>query len=215
MDPMIYANNLEKYLEEHSSPEDAILTKIYRETYLNMLNPRMVAGHIQGLLLSFLSEMIQPSSILEIGTFSGYSAICLAKGLAKGGVLHTIDVDDECLERANGYFKEAGLENAIKSHHGNAIDIIPTLNKTFDIIFIDGEKSEYPEYLNVSLTSLKSGGYIIADNILWNGKVIDPSQNQDKSSNAVRLFNKMIHDNQNLVKVFLPLRDGLLIARQK
>jgi len=207
--------DLEAYLEKFSTPEDPILKQIYRETNLRHLNPRMITGHIQGQLLTLLSGMIKPEYILEIGTFTGYSAICLAKGLNKNGKLHTIEVNDEIADIARGYFQLAGLDNKIIIHTGNALSIVPSLNMQFDLIYIDGEKREYPDYFKLCITYLKAGGFIIADNVLWNGKVLEPLSIHDPATKAVNEFNKLVGENQQLEKIFLPLRDGLLIARLK
>jgi caffeoyl-CoA O-methyltransferase len=212
---MISSIDLEEYLEKHSTSEDPVLKQIYRETNIRQLNPRMITGHIQGQLLTLLSGMIRPEFILEIGTFTGYSAICLAKGLSQKGKLHTIEIKDEIAEIARGYFKQAGYDDKIEIHIGDALSVIAALNIQFDLIYIDGEKREYPEYLKICLTHLKKGGYLIADNVLWNGKVLESSSVQDSATRAVNDFNRMIGENNHLEKTFLPLRDGLLIARFK
>ena len=207
--------DLEDYLEKHSSTEDAILKKIYRETNIRMLNPRMVTGHLQGQFLAMLSKMIKPDLILEIGTFTGYSAICLSKGLSPGGMLHTIEINDEIAEIAVDNIKLAGIKNKIEIHKGNALEVVPLLNKKFDLIFIDGEKKEYPEYYKICCRYLKVGGYLIADNILWNGKVLETESNFDVATKAISDFNNLISSNKNFEKTFLPIRDGLLIALLK
>ena len=210
---MISSNDLEQYLERFSTPEDPILKQIYRETNIRMLNPRMITGHIQGQLLSLLSKMIKPNLILEIGTYTGYSAICLARGLNQGGKLHTIEINDEVAGIAKGYITKAGLDKSIEIHTSNAISLIPALNLQFDLIYIDGEKREYPEFYNVCIKCLKPGGYLIADNVLWDGKVLESSAIYDPATRAVNEFNRLVGENQQLEKIFLPLRDGLLIAR--
>jgi len=207
--------NLEQYIELHSTPELSILSKIYRETNVRFLNPRMVSGHIQGLLLTMLSKMINPDLILEIGTFTGYSAICLAQGLKPKGKLHTIEVNDEISPIANGYFVEAGLTDSIIEHVGDARKIIPLLNCNFDLIFIDGEKNEYPEYYQICVDILNPGGLLIADNVLWNEKIIDPNFKEDKTTKAILRFNKLIHDDTRFENLILPIRDGFTIARKK
>jgi predicted O-methyltransferase YrrM len=203
-----------KYAEEHSTPELPILNKIYRETNIRYLNPRMVSGHIQGAMLSILSKMVQPTHILEIGTFTGYSAICLAQGLRSGGKVHTIEIKDEIAEVANQYFIEAGLVEKIMLHIGNAIEVVPAINLTFDIIYIDGEKREYTEYYYTCINFLKTGGYLIADNVLWDGKVLNISSNNEASTKSVMEFNDLINNNPNLENLLLPIRDGLMIARK-
>jgi predicted O-methyltransferase YrrM len=206
--------DLEQYIENHSSAELPILKEIYKETYLNQLNPRMVSGHNQGLFLIMISKMIKPKSILEIGTFTGYSAICMAQGLTPDGVLHTIEIDDEVASQTKLSFDKSGLGNKIELHVGSALDIIGKLNTSFDLIFIDGEKREYPQYFELCLKHLNVGGYLIADNVLWNEKVIDPAMNEDKATKAVKQFNDMVHANSNLLHVLLPLRDGLIMCQK-
>jgi len=212
---MISSNDLEQYLERFSTPEDPILRKIYRETNIRMLNPRMNTGHIQGQLISMLSGMLNPALILEIGTFTGYSAICLSKGLIPGGKLHTIELNDEVADIARGYFMLAGLEQNIVTHIGNALSIIPSLKLNFDLIYIDGEKREYPEYFKLSMACLKPGGYLIADNVLWDGKVLESEDKYDPATKAINDFNELVGNCRLLEKIFLPLRDGLLIAQLK
>jgi predicted O-methyltransferase YrrM len=212
---MEHQQNVEQYIELHSSPELPILSKIYRETNVKFLNPRMVSGHIQGMLIAMLSKMINPGLILEIGTFTGYSAICLAQGLKPEGKLHTIEINDEISPVAHGYFVEAGLEKKIIEHVGDARKIIPLLNLNFDLIFIDGEKREYPEYFNICTGFLKPGGYLLADNVLWNEKIIDPNFKDDPTTQAIITFNKFVRDGKRLENLILPIRDGLTIARKK
>jgi caffeoyl-CoA O-methyltransferase len=208
-------NDLEKYIEQHSAAEEPLLTKIYRETNIRMLNPRMITGHIQGLMLTMLCRMIRPSLVLEIGSFTGYSAICLARGLSVSGKVHTIEIDDELIGIAYGYFCEAGLQNKIIQHTGDANKIIPSLDMKFDLIYIDGEKKEYPDYFDLVINRLNMGGYMIADNVLWGGKVIDPDSVDDTATKAIKKFNKMVQDDSRLENVLLPLRDGMMIARMR
>jgi caffeoyl-CoA O-methyltransferase len=212
---MTFQDELEIYAEKHSSTELPILSKIYRETNIRMLNPRMVSGHLQGLFLSMLSKMIAPKTILEIGTFTGYSAICLSQGLAHGGKLHTIEINDELAETAKAYFVEAGLEDSIVQHIGDAREIIPNLQFQFDLIFVDGEKREYPEYYKLCCNSLKPGGLLLADNVLWNGKVIDDESNTDTATKAIQEFNESVKNDPMFENLLLPLRDGLMMARKK
>lgn len=205
---------LEEYLEQYSSDELPILNKIYRETNIRLLNPRMVSGHITGLLLALISKMICPSKILEIGTYTGYSAICLAQGIKSHGKVITIEIDDEIAEIAQGYFNEGGYSEKIELLVGDALIIVPTLNYEFDLIYIDGEKAEYPDYLEVCLPKLKEGGILIADNVLWSEKVLGNEENMDTATKAIAHFNKKIKENNALEKVLLPLRDGLFICRK-
>jgi caffeoyl-CoA O-methyltransferase len=160
-------DNLEKYLLDHSSPEDPVLEDLYRQTHVRFVNPNMVSGHLQGRLLEMISKMIQPENILEIGTFTGYSAICLAKGLRPGGKLITIELNDELTAFARSYFEKAGLSSSIEQRTGNALDIIPQLDILFDLVFIDADKREYIDYYRVLLDKVKPGGFILADNVLW------------------------------------------------
>jgi predicted O-methyltransferase YrrM len=206
--------DLEEYIEKHSSEELPILQKIYRETHIKYLNPRMVCGHIQGLFLSMISKMIAPSNILEIGTFTGYSAICLAQGLREGGKLLTIEIDEEMAEIASNYIDEAGMHE-IEVVNGDALEIISELTQLFDIIYIDGEKREYPQYLSLCLPHLKSGGFLIADNVLWSGKILSTVTADDKATLAVKEFNESMANNSQLEKVLLPLRDGIYVCRKK
>lgn len=211
---MNLSNDIELYIEKHSSAASPLLQKLYRETHLKMLNPRMLSGHIQGMLLSMISEMCKPSNILEIGTFTGYSAICLAKGLKPDGILHTIEINDETAAFAESYFAEAGLQDKIKLHVGDACEVIKGLNTKFDLVFIDGEKREYPTYFHLCADLINPGGYIIADNVLWDGKVVDPASADDTATRAILEFNKLITEDVRFENFLLPLRDGLMIARR-
>ncbi|MFP4059523.1 MAG: O-methyltransferase [Bacteroidales bacterium] len=202
---------LESYLQEHSSPEPRILKELDRETHLKALFPSMLSGHLQGRLLSLLSKMIEPELILEIGTFTGYSAICLAEGMKKEGELHTIDINDELSPFHEKYFKKTGKN--IITHTGNALDIIPKLPIQFDLVFIDGDKREYPRYLEIVLHHIRKGGYIIADNTLWYGKVFQKNNDIDFYTRGIVEFNEMVKNNEHLEKVILPLRDGLSLIR--
>jgi len=205
--------NLEKYLTEHSSPEDPLLAELYRETHIRFVNPNMVTGHIQGKILEFISHMINPEMILEVGTFTGYSAICLARGLKPGGKLYTIETNDELLEFSRSYFLRAGLAEKIIQLTGSAREIIPSLEITFDLAYIDGDKREYIEYYKNIIPKMKPGGYIIADNVLWGDKVLD-SDTKDPQTKGIIEFNEMIREQKNIEKVILPVRDGLMIIRK-
>jgi predicted O-methyltransferase YrrM len=205
---------IEKYVHDHSSPEDPVLEELYRETYLRFVNPNMVTGHIQGKLLEFISKMICPSLILEIGTFTGYSAICLARGVKPGGKLFTIEVNDEHKEFSDTWFKKAGVDHVITQYTGKAQDIIPGLSQQFDLVFIDGDKREYSDYYKVTIDKVRSGGVIIADNVLWGEKVLD-SGSKDPQTRGIIEFNEMIMRDKNIEKVILPLRDGLMLIRKK
>jgi predicted O-methyltransferase YrrM len=204
---------IEAYALNHSDDESAILKKINRETYANVLMPRMLSGHMQGNALRMLSKMIQPKQILEIGTYTGYSGICLAEGLQKGGKLHTIDINDELEKMVRSYFEEAKLTEYINYYIGNALEIIPTINEKFDMVFIDADKTNYANYYNLVFDKVNSGGYIIADNVLWSGKVLDDKK--DKDTLAIDEYNKIVHSDSRVERMLLPIRDGLMIARKK
>jgi caffeoyl-CoA O-methyltransferase len=207
-------SSLEKYLLDHSSCEDPVLEDLYRQTHTRFVNPNMVSGHLQGKLLELISKMIQPENILEIGTFTGYSAICLAKGLKPGGKLITIDVNDEYTDFAQSYFERTGLSSCIEQTTGDALRIIPDLSVKFDLVFIDGDKREYTDYYRVLTGKVKPGGIILADNVLWGGKVID-GNNRDPQARGIIDFNEMINKQTDVESLILPQRDGLMIIRKK
>lgn len=206
---------LTKYILEHSSPEDPVLYELDRETNISILRPRMLSGHIQGLLLEMLCQMIQPSRILEIGTFTGYSAICMAKGLKEGGKLHTIEVNDELEWIATKYIEKAGLRERIVQHIGDACEIIPGLDECFDFVFLDGDKREYSRYYDLVFDKVGSGGYLLADNILWDGKVVEEVDCRDGQTVGILDFNKKVKDDPRVSQVILPIRDGLMLIRKK
>lgn len=208
-----HSNDLEDYLLKHTTKEDDVLYELNRHTHLTSLQPRMLSGPTQGKLLEMLSRMLAPKRILEIGTYTGYSALCLAKGLQDDGHLHTIEINDEICDTALTFFQKARMENKITLHVGNAIDVIPTLNQTFDLVLIDGDKRQYPDYLRIVLPILRVNGYIIADNVLWGGKVL-LNQPDDLYTKGVMNFNTMVNDDPSLEQVLLPLRDGLMIIRK-
>jgi predicted O-methyltransferase YrrM len=205
---------IEKFLKDHSTPEDPVLEDLYRQTYIRFVNPNMVCGHLQGKLLEIISKMISPSAILEIGTFTGYSAICLARGLKAEGRLITIDVNDELSEFTSSYFQKAGISEKIQQITGRAQDIIPGLYQDFDLVYIDGDKREYTEYYNLIINKVKPGGFIIADNVLWGGKVID-KKTRDVQAKGIIRFNEMIKRQKNIENVILPVRDGLMLIRKR
>jgi caffeoyl-CoA O-methyltransferase len=202
---------LSDYSASHTTPESDLLKRINRDTHANVLKPRMLSGHLQGRLLSMISHMIKPSSVLEIGTYTGYSAICLAEGLKPGGKLITIDRNEELETKLKAYFKEAGLDNTIDLRIGNALQIIPALNTTFDLVFIDADKENNSNYFDAVIDRVPSGGYILADNVLWSGKVIDQT---DKDTRAVTAFNDKVHNDPRVENVLLPVRDGIMIMRK-
>lgn len=206
---------LSKYILEHSSPEDPVLYELDRETNISILRPRMLSGHIQGLLLEMLCRMIQPSRILEIGTFTGYSAICMAKGLKEGGKLHTIELNDELEWIATKYIEKAGLREQIVQHIGDACEIIPVLDERFDFVFLDGDKRDYCQYYDLVFDKVRPGGYLLVDNILWDGKVVEEVDRRDGQTIGILEFNKKVKDDPRVSQVVLPLRDGLMLIRKQ
>jgi len=204
---------MEEYILEHLNAESSILNELYRHTNLNVPYSGMISGHEQGRLLSMLSCMINPSHILEIGTYTGYSAICLAEGLKSGGHLHTIEINDELTDTANLFFEKAGLSDKITVHVGDALEIIPKLNIVFDLVFIDAAKKQYLEYYHAIFDKVKCGGYIIVDNILWYGKVADPNI-WDETTNELRKFNDFVANEKRVEKAIIRNRDGLFILRK-
>jgi predicted O-methyltransferase YrrM len=212
---MITHKNIEKYITDHTTAEDPLLAELNRETYLKALNPRMLSGHPQGRVLEMISKLIQPETILEIGTYTGYSALCLAKGLRNGGKMHTIEYNDEIVKFPKKYFKKAGLENKITLHVGDALRIIPTLNTTFDLIFIDADKKQYLDYYNLCINHLNPGGIILTDNVLWDGKVVRESEKNDPDTKAILDFNKTMANDDNIEVIILPVRDGISVVRKK
>ncbi len=205
---------VEEYSMLHTTKESELLNKIDRETHLEVLRPRMLSGHFQGRLLSMLSKMISPYRILEIGTYTGYSAICLAEGLTEDGKLYTIDINEELEDRVRQYFLESKYNQQIDLIIGDALNLIPRLNESWDIVFIDADKKNYTKYFNMVVASVKSGGYIIADNVLWSGKVVE-KDHLDEDTLALRVFNDTLSKDPRFEVVLLPVRDGLLIARKK
>lgn len=205
---------LEQYISSHSSPEDPVLEDLYRQTHLRFVNPNMATGHLQGKFLEFISVMIKPENILEIGTFTGYSAICLAKGLRPEGKLITIELNDELASFSHSYFCKAGVESKITQLTGNALEIIPGLNIMFDLVFIDGDKREYIEYYRLIIDKVKPGGFILADNVLWGGKVLE-YETTDPQARGIIDFNDMISEEIIIEDVIIPLRDGLMLIRKK
>lgn len=204
---------LEKYIQDNSAAEDPVLWELSRETFLKVQMPQMLSGHLQGIFLEFISRMIQPGRILEIGTFTGYSAICMAKGLVSDGVLYTIDVNEELRTMAEKYFAKAGLADKIKLLTGDARKIIPDLNETFDLVFIDADKLNYGAYYDLVFDKVRPGGYIIADNVLWSGKVVE--EKKDKDTQAIDAYNKKVKEDKRVKSFILPLRDGLNIAQKQ
>lgn len=207
-------NKLEKFLYEHTTPEDPVLEDLYRQTHIRFVNPNMATGHLQGKFLEFISRMIKPEYILEIGTFTGYSAICLARGLRSGGRVITLEVNDELSAFARSYFTRAGLGSEITQVIGKAQEIIPSLDMMFDLIFIDGDKREYTEYYRLAIDKLRPGGFILADNVLWGGKAMDP-ESTDPQAMGILSFNDLIKNDTTIEKLIIPLRDGLMLIHRK
>jgi len=200
---------------QHTEKEPELLQKLNHETWEKVLIPRMLSGHLQGRVLSLLSHMINPKTILEIGTYTGYSAICLAEGLQEGGELHTIDINEELESMVSKYLEKANLQNTIFNHLGNAMDIIPTLNKTYDLVFIDADKINYSNYYDLVFDSVNQGGYIIADNVLWSGKVVHNKTEKDADTLALIAYCKKVNADNRVQNVLFPIRDGLMIVRKK
>jgi len=205
--------DLHKYIEDHSEPESTLLQKINRETHLHVLKPRMLSGHLQGRVLSMISHMIRPKNILEIGTYTGYSALCMAEGLQKGGTLTTLDNNEEVSHRTKSYFEASAYANQIEMIIGNAGEIIPTLKQNWDMVFIDADKANYSNYFDLVIDQVNTNGLIIADNVLWSGKIADPSK-KDEDTEALRIFNKKVTDDPRVQNVLFPIRDGLMMIRK-
>jgi len=207
---------LETYVQHHSEVESDLLNELNRETYLKVLQPRMLSGHLQGRILSMYSKLIQPKCILEIGTYTGYSALCLAEGLAEGGTLHTIEKNEELRPIINRFVERAGFNDRIKLHIGDALSVIDLMEATFDLVFIDADKTNYLNYYEAVLPRMKSGGCIIADNVLWSGKVLDEQElKNDPDTALLNEFNKAVTSDDRVENVLLPVRDGLMIIRKK
>ena len=206
---------IERYCEEIASAESAKLTLIDRQTHLKFVKPQMICGNWQGTLLKILSLLIKPKMILEIGTFTGYATVCLSEGMLGEGTIHTIEVDKEKADFLHQTFIANDLQDRIKLHIGDALSVIPTINEQFDIIFIDADKASYPQYYKLCKDKLNKGGVLLADNILWYGKVALAENDKDKQTNAIKKFNKAISDDGDFDQVILPIRDGLMIARKK
>jgi caffeoyl-CoA O-methyltransferase len=207
-------DQLIEYAQQYSSKESDLLSRINRETHLNQTHPQMLSGHHQGLLLQMISRMIRPERILEIGSFTGYSAICLAAGLPTSGMLHTIEANPELEPVIRKYLEEASLANTVILHIGDAAEIIPTLGETWDLVFIDADKPNYRKYYGLVLPLVRSGGIILADNALWSGKVLDPPSKQDSETRGICEFNEFVQSDRKVENLLLPFRDGLMIIRK-
>jgi len=211
-------NPISEYAADHSSvlPEDIreILKELDRETHLNVLMPQMISGEWQGQWLAFFSKLVRPKRILEIGTYTGYSAICLAQGLEKDGTLHTIEVNEELKEMSHRYWQKAGLQNQITQYIGDAMQIVDQLEGEFDLVFIDADKQNYPNYYQKVIDKIPSGGFIIVDNVLWSGKVLDENAN-DKSTAGIKQLNIMVNEDERVMNALFPIRDGMLLIQKK
>lgn len=206
--------DLQKYVEEHSDAEPELLTRLNRETHQKVLIPRMLSGHFQGRVLSMICHMIQPKTILEIGTYTGYSALCMAEGLAEGGKLITLDKNEEVESMVRKYFSEAGVADLIDYKIGDAMSLIPDIQGPFDLVFIDADKKNYLNYFNLVLQKVRIGGFIIADNVLWSGKVVQTEKKIDIDTQAILDFNRSVQEDDRVENVLLPIRDGLMVVRR-
>lgn len=207
------SQELEDYIEQHSEKEPALLAALNKETYQKILLPRMLSGHFQGRVLSMLSKLIRPVNILEIGTYTGYSALCLCEGMQEGGQLHTIDIKEELVDFQRKHFDKSPWGKQIVQHLGEAIDIIPTLELKFDLVFIDADKENYLNYFELILPKMNKGGIILSDNVLWSGKVLEPLQPNDLSTKIIMEYNELLKNDPRVETVLLPIRDGLTVSR--
>lgn len=210
----LLSDELKNYLESHCDPESELLKQINRETHLKVSMPRMLSGHYQGRLLSMLSKMIKPSRIIEVGTFTGYATLCLAEGLTENGIIHTIDINAELEDMVRANFSKSSFNEKINYHVGNAIQIIPQLDETFDLAFIDADKKNNEAYYSLIMNKLRNGGIIIVDNVLWSGKVDAPNK-KDQNTTLISNFNQMVCIDPRVEKLILPVRDGLFVVRKK
>lgn len=214
MTQLLISESLNRYAEAHTTPESPVLSALNRETHMKVQMPQMLSGQVQGAFLQMLSKMIRPKRILEIGTYTGYSAICLAQGLEEGGHLHTIDINEELEDMCRKYFREAWVDQKITQHIGDATKIIPTLDENFDIVFIDADKQNYSLYFDLVFDKVNMGGYILADNVLYNGEVALPEEEQSRNAKAIHAFNEKMNKDPRIERVLLPVRDGILIMRK-
>lgn len=208
-------SEIQKYILDHSKPEDRILYNLHRQTYLKLYHPRKTTDHHSGLFLEMISKMILPSNILEIGTFSGYGTICLSKGLKDDGIIHSMEINDELEDFIRENLEKAGITNKVVLHIGDAIKILPELNESFDLVFIDAEKDQYGEYFDLVIDKVRPGGFILADNVLWSGKVVEENlSNNDHFTRGILKFNKKIQDDPRVENLLLPVYDGIMIIRK-
>jgi len=209
------SKELQDYADLHSQEEPKILQELSRETWQKVLIPRMLSGHFQGRLLALLSKLVKPKQILEIGTYTGYSALCLAEGLPPDGLLHTIDHNEELASIQQKYFNKSPYKNQIKTYLGEALDIINRFKIKFDLVFIDADKANYPDYFKAIVPKMNSGGLILSDNVLWSGKVLQQVDAKDKDTQALKVYNKLVNDDPRVESILLPIRDGLMLTRVK
>lgn len=208
-------NSIEDYILQHIDEEPDLLKKMNRDVHVNLLRPRMLSGHLQGRTLKMFCQMIKPKSVLEIGTYAGYSALCIAEALADDAVLHTIEINDELEDFIRNYFEQSCFSEKIKLYIGDAFDILPDMQDEFDMVFIDGDKRYYWEYFELVFSKLKKGGFVLADNTLWDSKVVEEIKNTDEQTKGILKFNEQIALDKRVEKVILPLRDGISIIRKK
>jgi predicted O-methyltransferase YrrM len=206
---------IDNYVVQHSQQEPKILQELSKETWQKVLNPRMLSGAFQGRVLSMISKLVQPKHILEIGTYTGYSALCLAEGLSKDGKLITIDKNEELESLQNKYFVKSGYQNQIEQKVGNALDIIPKIDEKFDLVFIDADKSNYINYFHLIIDKMNAGGIILSDNVLWSGKVVAPLEAKDKDTKVLLEYNALLNSDDRIETILLPIRDGLTVSRVK
>jgi caffeoyl-CoA O-methyltransferase len=207
------SQELENYIEQHSEKEPELLAALNKETYQKVLLPRMLSGHFQGRVLSMLSKLIRPMNILEIGTYTGYSALCLCEGIQENGTLHTIDIKEELVDFQRKHFDKSPWGNQIVQHLGEALDIIPTIDTKFDLVFIDADKENYINYFELIIPKMNKGGIILSDNVLWSGKVLEPLQKNDLSTKILLEYNQLLKNDPRVETVLLPIRDGLTVSR--
>ena len=207
------SEELENYAAQHTEDEPLLLQELNKRTHLNVLQPRMISGHFQGRFLSLLSKMVLPRTILEIGTYTGYATLCLAEGLHPEGVLHTIDIKEELTDLQREFFDRSGYGSQIVQHLGKAADIIPSLDTTFDLVFIDADKQNYAHYFDLVIEKMNRGAIILSDNVLWSGKVVEEVKHNDKHTQALMAYNQKIKDDPRVETVLLPIRDGITLSR--
>ena len=209
------SDDIMTYAINHTQDESNLLKALNKETHQKILQSRMISGHFQGRVLSFISQLIRPETILEIGTYTGYATLCLAEGLTKNGKIHTIEINEELIDFQKKYFDQSKFKNQIFTHIGNAIDIIPKLKLKYDLIFLDADKANYPNYMEMVVPKLKKGGVLVADNVLWSGKVLDYQQKRDDiETKGIKLFSELVKKNSSLQTLLLPIRDGLMMCRK-